>query len=274
MNSRKTNVTLEDLLQLKRAEQPPAEFWDQFERELRAKQLAAIVEPRPWWAPFIGVGAKFAHLQLPLGAAAILAVTFVSVREFGDQEATALEIDSPVAQQLVSAGLEARMELMSASSEERTVDEHTAEIAVVDQPAARPAQVERPSLAATDEIPAPTEGFGLTEMAYGPSPSARYIAANLAAAQEADPRLLDDVFGNTLQHAQSREPIRDPLSHVSSPGESRRSRLLATALPVNSSSSDLSSATTGRVARNLTEQRLYDTISRVGLKGDRVAIKF
>jgi hypothetical protein len=68
--------------------------------------------------------------------------------------------------------------------------------------------------------------------------------------------------------------MRDPLSHVSSPGESRRSRLLATALPVNSSISDPAVSTAGRVARNLTEQRLYDTISRVGLKGDRVAIKF
>ena len=42
-------VTLEDILRLKRNERPPAEFWTQFDRELRAKQLAALVEKRPWW---------------------------------------------------------------------------------------------------------------------------------------------------------------------------------------------------------------------------------
>ena len=36
-------VSLEDLLRLKRAERPAPEFWVQFERELRAKQLAALV---------------------------------------------------------------------------------------------------------------------------------------------------------------------------------------------------------------------------------------
>jgi len=29
-----------------------------------------------------------------------------------------------------------------------------------------------------------------------------------------------------------------------------------------------------RVARRLTEERLYDSISRVGVQGDRVAFKF
>ncbi|HTO03416.1 MAG TPA: hypothetical protein VL069_06930, partial [Opitutus sp.] len=83
MKSPKTTVTLEDLLRLKRAEQPPAEFWNDFDRELRAKQLAAIIEPRPWWSPLIRVGSRLTHLQLPIGAAAILAVTLVTVREYG-----------------------------------------------------------------------------------------------------------------------------------------------------------------------------------------------
>jgi hypothetical protein len=107
-----------------------------------------------------------------------------------------------------------------------------------------------------------------------PTPSARYIAANLAAAQQADPGLLDEVFGHSLRRAQSRQPIRDPLAHVSSPGESRRARLLATALPVSTNSSEFGSAQNDGIARRLTEDRLYDTISRVGVKGDRVAIKF
>ncbi|HTO02581.1 MAG TPA: hypothetical protein VL069_02715 [Opitutus sp.] len=107
-----------------------------------------------------------------------------------------------------------------------------------------------------------------------PTPSARYIAANLAAAQEADPGLLDDVFGQRFQHSRNLQPIRDPLSRVTAPSESRRSRLLATALPVNATANEIGAITGDRMARKLSEDRLYDTISRVGVKGDRVAIKF
>ena len=35
-------VSLEDLLRLKREERPTSEYWSQFDRELRAKQLAAL----------------------------------------------------------------------------------------------------------------------------------------------------------------------------------------------------------------------------------------
>ncbi|MEO7600304.1 MAG: hypothetical protein ABIV50_15325, partial [Opitutus sp.] len=64
MNSRKTKVSVEDLLRVKRAEQPPVEFWADFERDLRAKQLAAIVEPRRWWAPLIKFGSRVSHFQV------------------------------------------------------------------------------------------------------------------------------------------------------------------------------------------------------------------
>jgi hypothetical protein len=41
--------TLEELLRLKRAERPDEQFWAHFERDLRQRQLAEIIEPRPWW---------------------------------------------------------------------------------------------------------------------------------------------------------------------------------------------------------------------------------
>ena len=40
----KRSVSLEDLLRLKRAERPPESYWADFDRQLRAKQLAALVE--------------------------------------------------------------------------------------------------------------------------------------------------------------------------------------------------------------------------------------
>lgn len=77
-------VTLEALLRLKRAERPEPEFWQRFEHDLRAKQLAAIVEPRPWWVALrLPQAARMvARFQVPVGAAAVLALGFVVIREY------------------------------------------------------------------------------------------------------------------------------------------------------------------------------------------------
>jgi hypothetical protein len=66
--------TLEDLLRLKRAERPADEFWAEFERVLVQKQLAAIIEPKPWWLGFNLFTRRLASFSLPLGlgAAALL----------------------------------------------------------------------------------------------------------------------------------------------------------------------------------------------------------
>jgi hypothetical protein len=76
-------VTLDDLLRLKRAERPSAEFWTRFEEELRAKQLAALVKRRPWWADAgLRLRTAFARFGLPLGAATTLALAGLLFRAF------------------------------------------------------------------------------------------------------------------------------------------------------------------------------------------------
>jgi hypothetical protein len=269
MNSPKTPVSLEDLLRLKRLETPPAEFWSQFDRELRAKQLAAIVEPRPWWAPLIRVGARVSHLQLPLGAAAILVVSFVTLREYSSPEL--IPVDQPV----IAARMDAVHAPVAQPDEAYATYRNETLAAEIDT---TPGALELDDAAA---VLTEMSSFALAENAEPapsavssePSPSERYIAANLAAAQAADPSLMDEVFGPSARTSQLKQPMRDPLAQVTASGESRRARLLATALPVNATSSDLVIGAKDRVARDLTEQRLYDTISRVGLKGDRVALK-
>ncbi|EIP98392.1 hypothetical protein OpiT1DRAFT_02848 [Opitutaceae bacterium TAV1] len=77
---KKTVVTVEDLLRLKRAERPPEEFWARFETELRTKQLAASIEPRPWWLGIALLWRKSAPFALPAGALAALALTVVGVQ--------------------------------------------------------------------------------------------------------------------------------------------------------------------------------------------------
>src|SRR5688572_7665440 len=76
-------ITIEDLLRLKRAEVPPAEFWSTFDRELRAKQLAALLPKRRWWQTLPAAIARLprSRYRVPLGASAVLAITFFSVHD-------------------------------------------------------------------------------------------------------------------------------------------------------------------------------------------------
>ncbi len=269
MNSKSRPVSLEDLLRVKRAEQPPPEFWAEFEREMRVKQLAAIVEPRPWWASFIRVGAKVAHYQLPLGAAAILALSFVTIREYRTGT-----YPPRIEPQLRAPGAALDVATDAAINEPSAeIEGPIAEVSDADAQAPAPAPVvaDEPeavgrvshAVPLTGNVPAPRE----------PSPSELYIAANLAAAQAADPLIVDEAFGAAIRPA-NRDRIRDPLIQVASLTESRRSRLLTTALPALSGAADVSVGTSARVAQRLTEDRLYDSISRIGVKANRVAIKF
>src|SRR5260221_678715 len=73
-------VTVEDLLRLKRAERPAAEFWTNFERELRQSHPPPLREGRRWWQEFPQILARRASLRG--GATAILAFTLVSVKYY------------------------------------------------------------------------------------------------------------------------------------------------------------------------------------------------
>lgn len=267
MNSPKKTVTLEDLLRVKRAERPPAEFWNDFDRELRAKQLAAIIEPKPWWAPLIRIGARMSHYQLPAGAAAILAISFLTLSQQqsgGPLPAPVAEIPLPALQVLPEPDYVQPLSQLAAPVPS------AAQLARVEEPA-EPA----PEIAvATGRTAHAVLLLGESPAEPEPSPSARAIAANLAAAQATDPHILTELFGAVPAEVAVRERPRDPLAQISSPSESRRSRLLATALPVPAGYSEVEVGSSDRVVRRLTEDRLYDSISRIGVRGDRVAIKF
>ncbi len=269
---RKTTVSLEDLLRLKRSERPPAEFWEQFERGLRTKQLAAIVEPRPWWAPFIRVGARVSRYQLPVGATAILAITFLTLREYRTVDsAPVYEPAVAVASSVVApnpANPAGAMRASPASS---------APMAAAEMPA--------PVAAATETLSDPNAqatallGSSSHQVSVRPelTPSARYIADNLAAAQADDPEL-DQMLGRSLRSLESRPGRGEPLTQVSVPGESRRSRLLGGHAWLASAGSAADSAlrTDEHSARRLTERRMTepDAISRVDVGSSHLSVKF
>jgi len=237
---------------------------------MRVKQLAAIVEPRPWWAPFIRVSARISHYQLPVGAAAILALTFVTVREYRatnsglgyPSDSSSLSVTAEVIPANVVTPAPVRLESPVPSETQVKSMPVVAKVAAPATPVLT-GQVSH-SVPLLDSTPPATE----------PTPSAKYIAANLAAARAADPRIGDGLFNNPTRPVMARQPVRDPLAQISSPGDSRRDRFITTALPAVATGADVPVNASDRAARRLTEDRLYDTISRVGLKGDRVAIKF
>jgi hypothetical protein len=73
-----TPVTLEKLLQLKRAEQPPPEFWDSFDKALHTRRLRQLVDqpsPWAWWCRSLR---RAAYVFTPLAAAASFAFVFLA----------------------------------------------------------------------------------------------------------------------------------------------------------------------------------------------------
>jgi hypothetical protein len=72
--------TLEALLRLKREESPDAAFWADFEVRMRQKQLAAIIEPKPWWLGVSLVLRRFSLPALVVTSGAAAAFAFVVMR--------------------------------------------------------------------------------------------------------------------------------------------------------------------------------------------------
>ena len=212
-------VTVEDLLRLKRAERPAPEFWGNFERELRQKQLTALLEKRPWWQEIPQFIARRAYL--PVGATAILAFTLVSVKYYAPVQLA--QVENP------PAGLPV------------TVDrEVPAPVAPVSSPLVNRSESAQP---VTDETvvasTAPvspevsTEVIELMPLLVAPhaeeTPSARLLAANLTRLEQAD-----SDFGHNVLSARLSAPVREQVTApateelASVPTNStRRNRLLA-----------------------------------------------
>lgn len=289
----KRQVTLEDLLQLKRAERPRPEFWEKFERELRAKQLAAIVEKRPWWR---AVPQKFAgaiRYRLPLGATAVLALTVLSVRQHQTISPSLRPASADVTIVPASTGEFSAVaatpsapieidQVPSALAAERLATNSTASAVVIG--AQESSEPENPS---GTFIAASVSGEGSRTVpadlatdqleSFDLSPVARSIATNLAAAKEAHPELTDRFFGSVSGFEKRAMPathqVVDPLSQMRNPADLHRERLLASA----ASTASVAVGKTGeRIARRMiSDERLTEeAISRFGARGDRVLVKF
>ena len=212
-------VTVEDLLRLKRAERPAPEFWGNFERELRQKQLTALLEKRPWWQEIPQFLARRAYL--PVGATAILAFTLVSVKYYAPAQLAQVEnppVGSPVT---VDHGVTASVAPVSSPLVNRSESVQSA--------------IEETVVASVAPVPsqASTEVVELMPLLVAPraeeTPSARLLAANLTRLEQSDADFGHNVLNARLS-VPAREQVAAPATEelASVPTNStRRNRLLA-----------------------------------------------
>lgn len=253
-------VSVEDLLRIKRAERPPAEFWTRFDQELHAKQLAALVEKRPWWRSLPLAFRGLARYHLPIGATAVLAITLVSLRDTAPvtpDRAGEFEAVVPVTAPAVATVAVIPVSSDASGDVVSTSEEPAAELALSSD-ASAPGELSRmvPML--------PAEQLAAQEE----RPSARSIAENRVVAEM--------MLGTTSSGFETRAlPVRaqpqEPLTQIPNPSERRRSRF-ATAFAA--AAVGTSPVPTARVASRLSDEELYDSINRFGARGNSVSIKF
>lgn len=287
-------VTLEELLRVKRAERPSAEFWSRFEQDLRAKQLAAIIEPRPWWLKLRlpQVARVVGRYQMPVGAAAALALGFIVVREYRPAANTAPDVavsaslaqpvetvvtaEGPVASSAEVASISepvAAVPSVAAASVE-TTPVYTADPSPVG-PGALLAMIPwaAPQQSVDAETASPASALGELPQVYFASEIKPTREHHFEGSVEVAPML---VSAPVEQSATETEP---PVAEVMpvSPREVRRNHILSSLVVAdNSSESDRAVLVQARevVANSLTDDRLYDSVRRLGMGGDRLTLKF
>jgi hypothetical protein len=287
-----SKVSVEDLLRLKRSERPAPEFWTDFERTLRQKQLAALVEKRSWWHNLAADHIRVGRLGLPVGAAAILALTLVSVRDHFWMQTTV----SPSASE-GSAPQEARL-MRSAVAGAYPREVHTVAMAVP-----RPQTAEEPASTTVEKGPAmvaavAAAAVGASRPAVTPVawledalddhakradivPAARAIAVNLAALTRIEPDLIDSAarplgFEERAMPVTRLQHSADMLPTAAAVTEPRRTRLLASLGSADVYAPEPSAPEHARrnVLRYLAQDGWDRSMSRLEAEGDKLSIKF
>lgn len=262
----RSRITIEDLLRLKRAERPDPEFWNKFEAELRQKQLAALVERRRWWQSLPQLFVRRAYV--PIGAAAVLTVSLVSVRTFTPTAVPADEEIRPLRSRVAATAPVAAM----APAVEQAVQTQVAEVVVAPTaPASAPVLSEKMPAQTGDLVPwsaRPTD-----------TPSARSIARNLATLEQTEPELANSLLPTRVVESNSVQQAALNVAEIASvstaASSSRRTRLLA-AMGERQFAPDPAApeVVRERLSRRLGDTELTGGWTRVGVKADRVSLKF
>jgi hypothetical protein len=258
-----SRVTLEDLLRLKRAEKPGPEFWVNFEQELRQKQLTALVQKRRWWHEVPVLLNR--RLYLPAGAAAIVAFTLVTVR-YSTPVAQVVNTAPQIAAADPAVETLASTEVTGLDQEQSRIDREPASVVQ----AAAPAPVMQ--VASVED----REASPLPASRELQSPPARSLIANLARLEQTETDLDNSVIGSRLSspvRVQAAVMSQSELAPVANAAPSKY-RLIARYVDRALSPEPAAPASIReRLARRLGDD-LGDDISRIGVVGSRVSLKF
>jgi len=255
-----TKVTLEDLLRLKRAERPNPEFWSNFERELRQKQLTALVQKRRWWHELPVLLNR--RVYMPAGAVAVVAFTLVTIRYSVPTQVAQVPNTAP---RIVAAdpAIETLATTVVTDQGQSGSREETSVVASVSAPAV--------TVADNTAAYVPTQ---LVSREAGFS-SVRPLTASLAHLEQSD--LMDSVVGSQLSVPARVQPAAAAeqsevaaMTNASGP----KYRLIARYADRSLSPAPAAPAVVReRLARRLGDD-LGDGISRIGVVGSRVSLKF
>jgi hypothetical protein len=268
---RKPKVTLEDLLLIKRAERPPADFWPEFERTLRTKQLAAIVETRPWWRN-VATRKSLVRVWVPLSATALVAMTFASFRGFRSQVGPSEAVAAVAPNRLVAVATSSEALSDRASEPGEISDPTPVAMAVVassvGETHAEVNDTSSPVAQGADAKSAESKNFAI--QAFAPNSVIEVLA------QPTFVQMLGRAISVTSHTSTPRAPIEEPLAQVATPRDNRRARLLAYAVTFDPHAADSSDAVRSRerITHRLSDDAVYDSITRLGVNGNRLSIKF
>jgi hypothetical protein len=277
----KTPVSLEDLLHLKRSERPPEQFWVQFESELRAKQLAAIVQRRPWWHSWEGISRVLTRQSLPIGATAALAVGLVSFREYRAHSSRGVMAVSSA--RVLSAVVP---DAPSDSDSQEAMTGPATDVALTSavQAALPRAPVER-SVQKSRAADRPADLLADS----GKDPFSALVAGSQRTAQPAplqsdawnhfgDKQLAANSVATTVGFAprMMATTASEPLAQMADPLDERRAMLLGGSLPGtdNGGSDSMLSPGDERSSTHISAERLYESVRRYGLGGNRISVRF
>ena len=259
-----SQVTIEDLLRLKRAEKPDREFWVHFEQELRQKQLTALVQKRHWWHGLPMLLNR--RLYVPAGVAAIAAFTLVTVRysaptQIAQVTNTAPRITAadPAVETLATTVVGGLDRDQSGNREESAAAAATASATQVS------------SIDAREEEASPLPAWREVQ-----SPPASSLIANLARLEQAEPDLAGSVMGSRLSspvRVQTAAMSQSELAPMTSAAPSKYRLIARYADRTLSPAPSAPASIRERLARRLGDD-LGDDISRIGVVGSRVSLKF
>lgn len=287
-------VSLEEVLRLKRFERPEPMFWDRFDKDLREKQLAAIMVKRPWWQMDFGrMMAGVARARVPVGAAAVLALTFLAVREHrqpaqsGQERSTPEEVIASIAnsQELDGvagdgSGAAGSLALAAVAAESTNAlapsTDSTTPSSVHEVSPSYVARSEEPNARTTPSkagSPNPWLGSSIDlTNARLVSGDARSFTPTLEELRDTTLETVPQLRGRGLQVAtimRDSAASEEPLAKLAGPANSQRARLASYVAAAFKSEGDRSENSDHRARERaisrLSNEELYSSVSRIGL---------